>query len=91
MLYESYHRVRTALEPLRPIYDAWMKVIAAFSWLLARVVLTLLFFTVFIIYGIILRLTGKDPLKRRIETNRSTYWADNTVTNSGLDDLKKLY
>jgi hypothetical protein len=40
------------------------------TWLL----LTLVFVLAFIPYGMILRLLGKDPLERRIDRSRSSYW-----------------
>lgn len=79
------------LAPLRPLYDAWMTLIAGFSWVLARVVLTTLFFTVFIIYAVVLNLAGKDPINRTIRPNQPTYWSDNTINNDSLDDFRTQY
>jgi hypothetical protein len=83
--------IKETFAPLRPLYDAWMTLIAGFSWVLARVVLTVLFFTVFIIYGVMLRLTGKDPINRATHTDQPTYWAENTIDNKTLDDFKTQY
>jgi len=79
------------MEPLRPIYDAWMTLIAAFAWLLSRVTLTALFFTAFSVYGILIRLTGRDPMRRRIDPDRDSYWRDNVVNNADLDDFRTQY
>lgn len=79
------------LAPLRPMYDAWMTLIAGFSWVLARVVLTTLFFTIFIIYAVVLNIIGKDPINRTIQPDRSTYWSDNTISNDTFDDFKTQY
>jgi hypothetical protein len=91
MLRDTYRRIKGALEPLRPVYDAWMKAIAAFSWLLARVLLTVLFFTAFIAYSVVLTVSGKDPMLRRLDESIDTYWRDNIVSNEDLDDFNKLY
>lgn len=91
----TYRRVKAwiadTFQPLQPVYDAWMRVIAAFSWLLARVVLTVAFFTAFLLYGVVLRLTGKDPMSRTIDDDAESYWTDNVVTNDELSDFKTQY
>lgn len=79
------------LEPLRPVYDAWMRVIAAFSWVLVRLALVLMFFTVFLLYGIVLRIVGKDPMQRELDPQRDSYWGGNILNNTGVDDFKKQY
>jgi hypothetical protein len=91
MIRESYRRLKSALSPLQPIYDAWMAVIAAFSWLLARIVLTILFFTAFLIYGVVLRIVRRDPMRRSLDPDRESYWGDNIVSNDELADYEVLY
>jgi hypothetical protein len=78
-------------EPLRPVYDAWMKIIAAFSWVSVRVALVALFITMFLIYGLVLRVIRKDPMNRQLGADRESYWGDNIVDNTTLDDFKKMY
>lgn len=83
--------IADTFEPLRPVYDAWMKLIAGFSWLLVRIGLTFAFVTAFLLYGIVLRLTGKDPMNRSLDSDASTYWRDNTITNHDLADFEEQY
>lgn len=83
--------IADTFEPLKPVYDAWMKVIAGFSWVLARVVLTLAFWTIFLLYGVVLRITGKDPMSRSLDTNRDSYWGENIVNNDDIEDFKTQY
>jgi hypothetical protein len=91
-VYRSTKRwISDTFEPLKPVYDAWMKVIAGFSWILVRVGLTFAFVTVFLIYGIVLRLTGRDPMNRKLDSDMSSYWTDNTITNDDLSDFKEQY
>lgn len=68
-----------------------MKAIAGFSWLLARVVLTIAFFSIFLLYGIVLRIINKDPMNRTLDAKQATYWDDNVVNNADLNDFKKQY
>lgn len=83
--------IADTFEPLRPVYDAWMKAIAGFNWLLVRVVLVLMFFSIFFLYGIVLRIVGKDPMSRQLLPESETYWEEHVVSNSDLDDFKKPY
>jgi len=83
--------IATTFAPLKPVYDAWMWVIRAFNWVLARVVLTLAFVTVFFAYGVVLRIISKDPLNRGLDSERSSYWGDNVNDNEGLSDFQTQY
>jgi hypothetical protein len=91
----AFARVRRTiadyLSPLQPVYDAWMRLIAGFSWVLVRVLLAIAFVTVFTLYGVIVRLSGRDPLKRSIDPDRQSYWSDHVVQNADLEDFRKLY
>lgn len=68
-----------------------MRVVDAFSWLFTRIALTLLFFTVFVTYSVILRIIGKDPLNRTIDHESSSYWDDYYTTIETLDDFRSQY
>lgn len=83
--------VTKLLKPLRPVYDMWMTAIAGFSWVFVRVLSTVLFFTAFTIYGLSLRGLGKDPMKRRLDRDRETYWEAAGGANSDLSDFKRQY
>jgi len=83
--------VKGLVEPLRPVYDAWMVVVRAFSWVAARLVAALLFVIGFIPYGLVMRLLGVDPLKRDLTEERESYWTESTVDNHELDEFRKQY
>lgn len=83
--------VKEVLEPLRPVYDAWMVVVRAFSWVVARIAVGLLFVIGFIPYGLVMRLVGVDPLTRDLTEDRDTYWTDPTDDNHDLDEFRKQY
>jgi hypothetical protein len=59
---------------LRPLHFVWMPaarfVAKAITWL----VLTLAYYLVITPYGIVMRLMGKDPLERKFEPARASYW-----------------
>src|SRR5262249_22786604 len=57
----------------RRFHDLWMRGGAVLGWVNSRLILTLLFYTVFTLYGGLSRLFGRDPLHRRGVT-RPSYW-----------------
>ena len=61
---------------LKPVLFVWMKFALTLNWLLTRVILTLAFFLMFVPAAIIMRMTGKDPLKRAWNPEATTYWED---------------
>jgi len=65
---------RFGLDLLKPIYSGWMKVAHLIGEIITTIILSLLFFTMFGLVGIILRIIRKDLLDRKIETSRDSYW-----------------
>ncbi len=59
---------------LKPVYRAWMKFAFLLGWVNTRILLGLFFYLVLTPIGLILRLTGKDLLDRRIDRAAATYW-----------------
>jgi O-antigen/teichoic acid export membrane protein len=58
---------------LRPVYRAWMTIGHALGWVNSRIVLGVAFFVVFTPTGLVLRLLGKDPMRRRFDPAAQTY------------------
>ena len=59
---------------LRYVYRPWMTVAFALSWLVTRVILTLLFFLIVTPLGLLQRLCGKRPFEFRFRSDEATYW-----------------
>ncbi|MCB9476390.1 MAG: hypothetical protein H6684_11505 [Deltaproteobacteria bacterium] len=59
---------------MRPVYKGGMFVADKISWVVTRVVLTVVYIVVFIPYGLIFRLFRKDLLDRRLHPDWPTYW-----------------
>ncbi len=59
---------------LRPIYTGWMVLVFPVSWVVSHLMLALLFFGVFTPLALLLKLTGRDALQRRIQPGSKTYW-----------------
>lgn len=58
---------------LRPIYYVWMKLGHALGWINTRIILGVVFFVLFAPIALLLRLLGKDPLKRRLDRETGSY------------------
>ena len=59
---------------MRPVYKGGMFVADKISWVMTRLVLTLLFFLVFTPYGLLFRIAGKDLLDRKLHPEKTSYW-----------------
>lgn len=58
---------------LRPVAAAWMKLGAILAWVNTRILLGVMFFTVFLVVGLILRLLGKDPIPKAFDSAAKSY------------------
>jgi len=61
---------------LAPAERFWMRIAHLLGWINTRLLLGILFFTVITVTRIGLLLFRKDPLHRRPDPARSTYWVD---------------
>ena len=59
---------------LSGFYKLWMKVAETMGHIVSWVVLTIFFYFIFGVVGIVLRLLGKDVLDQRIEKEKLSYW-----------------
>ena len=58
---------------LKPIYKIWMIFAVIIGWIMTRVILSILFFSIITAIGIFTRLIGKDFLNLKSKNNES-YW-----------------
>lgn len=58
---------------LRPVYDLWMKFGHVMGFINTRIILGVMFYVVIAPIGIIMKLSGKDPMKRTIDATAETY------------------
>ncbi len=62
-----------APETLRPIYRGWMRFGLLMNRVTAPLILGIPFILVFVPIGVIMRLAGHDPLRRRLQVDAPTY------------------
>jgi len=58
---------------LGPVYRVWMKIGHVLGWINTRIILSVVFYGMFCPMGFIMRLAGKDPMRRRYEPESNTY------------------
>jgi hypothetical protein len=58
---------------LKPLYIAWMKFGHVAGWINTRIILGLVFFAVFLPFGLVMRLFGNDPMKRKLDNATTSY------------------
>ena len=58
---------------LKPIYKIWMIFAVIIGWIMTRIILSVLFFSIITIIGLFTRLIGKDFLNLKSKSNES-YW-----------------
>lgn len=59
---------------LNQVYLAWMTLAFVLGYIMTRVILTALFFLVFVPIGLITRMTNKDMLDEQYKPDAATYW-----------------
>lgn len=58
---------------LHPVYAGWMKFGHVMNWINTRLILGILFYGIFLPFGFVMRLMGKDPMHRKLDKAMSTY------------------
>ncbi len=62
---------------LRPVYKVWMHFAELLGWVNTRIILGVIFFLVFVPFGLIMRLFN-DPMRRKIENDATSYRIEST-------------
>ena len=63
---------------LKPVNTVFLIVSMIVGWIMTRVVLTLLFFGLFLPIGLILRMSGKDSMCLKFDREAQSYWIPRT-------------
>ena len=58
---------------LRPFYRLWMRFGFVMNFIMSHVVLGFVFYVLIFPYGLIFRSLGKDPMRRKLEAELSSY------------------
>ena len=74
----------------RAFHKAWMRFAVALGHVNSRVLLTLMYYLVFTPYGLVSRLVGRDPLRRRGKAGES-YWTERKRTRQEREQFERLF
>ncbi|MGH9902606.1 MAG: SxtJ family membrane protein [Pyrinomonadaceae bacterium] len=74
----------------RRFHTFWMRVAVLLGNFNSRVLLSLMFYGVFVPYGFVSRLVGRDPLRRR-GAGRESYWVPRKNTRQTKEGFERLF
>lgn len=80
-----------APEFLRPLYKPWMTLALVLGFLMTRVLLTGIFVGLFLPIGLLMRLFGRDPLRRKWKADVQTYWISKRYDGKISERLERYY
>ena len=63
-------------QAVRPIFVGWMTAAYPVGWLISRAILAAVFFLLLTPIALVLRCFRPDPLGRRFEPSRESYWVE---------------
>ena len=76
---------------LKPIYWAWMIFANILGWVMTRVKLSLLFYTVITPTGVVLRLLGKRFLGTERDESKENYWNYRITKAINREDCERQF
>jgi len=68
----------------------WMQLAALLGYVNSRILLSALFYTAFALYGVVSRLAGRDPLRRRA-ARRESYWSPRKATRQSKEQFERSF
>ena len=71
-------------------HRAWMRLAVVLGYVNSRVLLSLTYYGLMTPYGIVSRLVGRDPLRRRGPAAES-YWTERTRTRQARERFERLF
>jgi hypothetical protein len=74
----------------RVFHTTWMRLASALGYVNSRVLLTLMYYLVLAPYGFVMRLAGRDTLRRRGKTQQS-YWIARRATRQTREQFERLF
>lgn len=75
---------------LKPFYKVWMTFAVIIGWIMTRLILSVLFYSVITGIAILTRIIGKDFLSLKIN-NKDSYWNNRNSDNELNQDYEKQF
>ncbi|MEW5977283.1 MAG: SxtJ family membrane protein [Acidobacteriota bacterium] len=70
----SWAVTAAAPQRMRPVYVGWMRAAYPVGWLIAHLLLSVIYFVILTPIGLVMRLSGRDALQRRFDRGAASYW-----------------
>lgn len=80
-----------AFQLLKPIQKAWMTLAIVLGAIMNRVILIFLFYSIFTLIGLILRIFKKDLLNLKMKKNQTSYWQSREKVKSTKEDYERQF
>ncbi len=58
----------------RRLYGLWLGFSVILGYFVSRIILVITYFVAVLPIGLMMRITGKDPMERKLDPQASTYW-----------------
>jgi hypothetical protein len=58
----------------RSFYTTWMHLFLPIAWSVSTLLLVVIYYGVITPFGLAMRLVGRDPMQRKFDRDRATYW-----------------
>ncbi|HEX8187518.1 MAG TPA: SxtJ family membrane protein [Pyrinomonadaceae bacterium] len=75
----------------RAFHTAWMRFAVLLGHVNSRVLLTLVYYLVVTPYGVVTRLVGRDPLRRRGGAGGPSHWVERKATRQTREQFERLF
>jgi hypothetical protein len=76
---------------LAPLKHAWMKLGEILNYVVSPVVLGVIFFALFTPVAMLMRMAGRDAMKRRYEAAAPTYWQRRDPPGPADDSFRQMF
>ncbi|MCY4159364.1 MAG: SxtJ family membrane protein [Bacteroidetes bacterium] len=76
---------------LGPLYKPWMMLAIILGFIMTRILLFGIFVFLFIPTGLLMRLLGRDPLRRKLDPDSETYWIPKQYDTRIPERLERYY
>ena len=60
---------------MKPVYVVWMCLAFPIGWLVSHIIMGVIYFGILLPTGLLLRLTGNDPLNKGVDRSAKSYWS----------------
>jgi len=73
---------------LKPVYIVWIRFAEILGWINTRIILTLIFFLIFLPFGLVMRIFN-DPMSRKLDEKIKTYRIQSRQPKN--ENMEKIY